>query len=93
MACYLVGISLCVCVSLSAYADISLYTLSLTHTAPRPLFEIGARYYGQLRNERTVKAMLGMVYANENAFGDRLVSVCVCMCMCVHMLSVIYMHP
>lgn len=41
--------------------------------APRPLYEIGSRWYNSLRNKETVKAMLGAVYADEKAWGDRLV--------------------
>ena len=42
--------------------------------APRPLFEIGSRWYKGLGKEATVKAMLSGVYADEKAWGDRLVN-------------------
>ena len=41
--------------------------------APQPLYEIGSRWYNSLRNENTVKSMLGAVYADDKAWGDRLV--------------------
>ncbi|GAB5030829.1 Hypothetical protein NocV09_00401050 [Nannochloropsis oceanica] len=41
--------------------------------APQPLYEIGSRWYNSLRNKNTVKSMLGAVYADDKAWGDRLV--------------------
>jgi len=41
--------------------------------APQPLYEIGSRWYNSLRNEQAVKSMLGAVYADDKAWGDRLV--------------------
>jgi len=42
--------------------------------APANLLKIGSNYFDQIRNERTVRQMLGFVYRNPQGFDDRLVN-------------------
>eukprot|EP00611_Tribonema_gayanum_P012137 TRINITY_DN226_c2_g1_i1.p1 TRINITY_DN226_c2_g1~~TRINITY_DN226_c2_g1_i1.p1 ORF type:complete len:485 (-),score=150.70 TRINITY_DN226_c2_g1_i1:303-1757(-) len=42
--------------------------------APRAAFAVGAFYFDQMRNPRTVKAMLSAVYADKRAVDDSLVA-------------------
>jgi pimeloyl-ACP methyl ester carboxylesterase len=42
--------------------------------APKPVFQFGSWYFNLMKNPKTVKSMLAGVYANKEAYDDKLIS-------------------